>query len=68
MIYIILYVICTVICCGIILYSNDIDIDDPEVVIATIGGLIWPVFLVLSIIYGLGHCIKLLLTKLIKTK
>ena len=68
MIWGILYFICTVICCGIILYVNDIDINDAEIVLATMGGLIWPILLVLSVIYMLGYCINLLLQKIIKTK
>lgn len=68
MIWIILYVICTAICCGIILYVNDLTIDDYLVILAVMCSLIWPVFLVIAILYGLGHCVRLLLTKIIKTK
>ena len=68
MIWGILYFICTVICCGIILYVNNISLDDPEIVLATIGGLVWPVLLILSIIYMLGYCVSVLLRKITKTK
>ena len=68
MIWGILYFICTIICCGIILYVTDLTIDDSLVVIAVICSLGWPIFLVIAILYGLGHCVRLLLTKIIKTK
>jgi hypothetical protein len=68
MIWIILYIICTVICCGIILYVNDLTIADSLVILAVMCSLVWPVFLVVAILYGLGHCVRLLLTKIIKTK
>lgn len=68
MIWIILYVICTIICCGIILYANDLTIDDSIVILAVMCSLVWPIFLVIAILYGLGHCVRLLLTKIIKTK
>ena len=68
MIWIILYIICTAICCGIMLYIKDIDVNDPDIILASIGGLVWPVVLVFSIICVLGHCVRLLLTKIIKTK
>jgi len=67
MIWIILYVICTAICCGIILYADE-SLDYSEAAFATLCSLFWPAFLVLFILYGLGHCVKLLLTKIIKTK
>ena len=50
------------------LYFNGLTIDDPEVVLAVLCSLVWPAFLVLLILYGLGHCVRLLLTKIIKTK
>lgn len=68
MIWIILYVICTVICCGIMLYANDLTLDSSETILAVMCSLFWPIFLVLFMLYGLGHCIRLLLTKIIKTK
>ena len=67
MIWIILYVICTVICCGIILYAKE-SLDYSEAAFASFCSLFWPAFLVLFILYGLGHCVRLLLTKIIKTK
>lgn len=67
MIWIILYVMCTAICCGIILYAND-EIDYSETAFVSFCSLFWPAFLVLFIIYGLGYCVRLLLTKIIKTK
>ena len=66
MIWIILYVICTAICCGIILYANEMD--HSEAAFASFCSLFWPAFLALFILYGLGHCVRLLLTKIIKTK
>lgn len=68
MIWIILYVICTIICCGIILYINDSSFDDPITVLAVSCSIAWPILLVLYVLYGLGHCVRLLLTKIIKTK
>lgn len=68
MIWVILYFICTIICCGIILYVNDLTIDDPAVILVVMCSIVWPVFLVIAILYGLGHCVRLLLEKVIKTK
>ena len=68
MIWGILYFICTVICCGILLYITDLTIGDPLIIIAVISSLFWPIFLVIAILYGLGHCVRLLLEKVIKTK
>ena len=68
MIWIILYVICTAICCGIILYVNDIEFKDNDSILAVLVSLVWPMYLVVCILFGLGHCIKLLLEKIIKTK
>lgn len=68
MIWIILYVICTVICCGIILYVNNLSFDDNDTILAIMCSMVWPIFLALFILYGLGHCVRLLLTKIIKTK
>jgi hypothetical protein len=67
MIWIILYVICTAICCGILLYVID-PLDYNETAFTCFCSLFWPAFLVLLILYGLGHCIRLLLEKVIKTK
>lgn len=68
MIWIILYIICTAICCGIILYVNELTFDCSESAFASFCSLFWPIFLVIFILYGLGHCVRLLLTKIIKTK
>lgn len=68
MIWIIIYVICTAICCGIILYANDLVFNDNDTILAIMCSIVWPVFLVLFILYGLGHCVRLLLTKIIKPK
>ena len=69
MIWGILYFICTVICCGILLYVKNITtIDDPLVILAVMCSLAWPIFLVIAILYELGHCVRLLLTKIIKIK
>lgn len=68
MIWIILYVICTIICCGITLYVTDLTIDNSLAILAVICSLFWPIFLVIAILYGLGHCVRLLLEKVIKTK
>jgi hypothetical protein len=50
------------------LYVNDLTIDDPDAVLAALCSLFWPAFLLIAILYGLGHCVRLLLTKIIKTK
>ena len=68
MIWIILYIICTAICCGIILYTENIEFKDNDSILAVIASLMWPIYLVVCILYGLGHCIRLLLDKIIKTK
>ena len=68
MIWIILYIICTATCCGIILYINDVSFCDNDVPLVTFASLVWPVLLLISILYGLGHCVRLLLNKIIKTK
>ena len=68
MIWIILYVICTAICCGIILYVNNVSFSDEDVPLTVFASLVWPVVLLITILYGLGHCVRLLLTKIIKTK
>ena len=68
MIWIILYVICTAICCGIMLYVNDLSFDDPIIVLVVMCSIVWPVLLLFIIIYEFGYCIKFLLTKIIKTK
>lgn len=68
MIWIILYVICTAICCGIMLYVSGISFCDSDVPLVTFASLAWPILLLICILYGLGHCVRLLLTKIIKTK
>lgn len=68
MIWIILYIICTIICCGIILYTENIEFEDNDAMLAVMVAVIWPFYLVVCILYGLGHCIRLLLTKIIKAK
>lgn len=67
MIWIILYFICAIIHCGILLYVEDLDYEDPLIILAIIVSLIWPISLLISILYGLGHCVRLLLTKIIET-
>ena len=68
MIWIILYVICTAICCGIILYTENIEFKDDDSILAVIIAVFWPMYLIVCTIFGLGHCVKVLLTKIIKTK
>ena len=68
MIWIILYIICTIICCGIILYVNDLSFNDDDIPLTAVASLVWPILVLIVIIYGLGHCVRLLLTKIIKTK
>ena len=68
MIWIILYVICTAICCGIILYVNDLSFYDHDLILAVMCSIIWPVFLVIAVLYILGNCVRFLLTKIIKNK
>lgn len=68
MIWIILYIICTVVCCGIILYVNDLSFNDDDIPLIAVASLVWPILLLFVIIYELGHCVRLLLTKIIKTK
>lgn len=68
MIWIILYIICIAICCGVILYVNDLSCDDPIIVLAVTCSIAWPILLALYVLYGLGHCVRLLLEKTIKTK
>jgi hypothetical protein len=68
MIWIILYIICTAICCGIILYVNDVTFDDDDTLLLVVSSIAWPMLLLFIIIYGLGYCVRLLLTKIIKTK
>lgn len=68
MIWGILYFICTIICCGIILYVEDLLFDDPITVLVVTVSLAWPILLILYILCGSGHCIRLLLEKIIKTK
>ena len=68
MIWGILYFICAAICCGIILYVNDLSLDDPVIALAVTVSLAWPILLLFIIMCRLGHCVRLLLTKIIKTK
>jgi hypothetical protein len=68
MIWGILYFICTVICCGIILYVNDLTFDDDDAPLLVVSSIAWPILLLFIIIYGLGYCVRFLLTKIIKTK
>lgn len=63
MIWGILYFICAVIDCGIILCIDEYDTD-----FTVFCSLFWPVHLIFFVLYGLGHCVRLLLTKIIKTK
>lgn len=68
MIWIILYVICTVICCGIMLYVNNLTFDNDDMPLLVVISIVWPILLLFITIYGLGHCVRLLLTKLIRQK
>ncbi len=68
MIWGILYFICTIICCGIILYVTDLPSDEHLILLVVICSLAWPILSVFYGLYGLGHCVRLLLTKIIKTK
>jgi hypothetical protein len=68
MIWGILYFICTVICCGIILYVNGLTFDNDDMPLIVVSSIVWPILLLFIIIYGLGYCINFLLTKIIKTK
>lgn len=68
MIWGILYFICTIICCGIMLYVNDLSFDDPIIVLAVTCSITWPILLALCVLCWLGHCVRLLLEKTIKTK
>ena len=40
---------------------------DADTPLAVVGSLVWPILLLIAILYGLGHCVRLLLTKIIKT-
>ena len=66
MIWGILYFICAIMCCGILLYITDLTTDDFMAILAVGCSLFWPIFLVIAILYGLGHCVRLLLEKVIK--
>lgn len=68
MIWIILYVICTIICCGIVLYTKNIEFEDSDSILVIMVSLVWPMYLVICILFGLGHCVRLLLTKIINNK
>lgn len=50
------------------LYVNGISFYDDDVPLITCSSLVWPILLLFCILYGLGHCVRLLLTKIIKTK
>lgn len=68
MVWVILYFICTIICCGIILYVNDLDYNDPLIILVTTISLVWPICLLSSILYGLGHCVRLLIERIVKNE
>lgn len=68
MIWIILYVICIAICCGIILYTENIEFKDDDSLLAVLVSIVWPMYLIVYTIFGIGHCVRLLLEKVIKTK
>ncbi len=68
MIWGILYFICTVICCGIMLYVNDLTFDDDDTPLVVVSSITWPILLLFIIMYGLGYCVRFLLAKIIKTK
>jgi hypothetical protein len=50
------------------LYVADLTIADSLVILAVMCSLFWPIFLLIAILYGLAHCVRLLLEKAIKTK
>lgn len=68
MVWVILYFICTIICCGILLYVNDLDYDDSESLLAVFCSFVWPIYLLSSILYGLGHCVRLLIERIVKNE
>ena len=49
-------------------YVYDLSFDDVDTILVISCSIVWPILLVLYVLYGLGHCIKLLLAKIIKTK
>jgi hypothetical protein len=68
MIWIILYAISIPICLGIIFYTENIELEDNNTILAVMVAIVWPMYLVVCTLLGLGHCIRLLLTKIFKTK
>lgn len=50
------------------LYIADLSFNDDDTPLITVASLVWPILLLITILYGLGHCVRLLLTKIIKTK
>jgi len=68
MIWIILYIICTAICCGILLYTENIEFEDNDSILVVMVAIVWPISLAACTLYGLGHCIKLLLIRILETK
>ena len=68
MIWIILYAIGIPICLGLILYVENIEFKDNDSILAVMISLVWPMCLAVCTLFGLGHCVRLLLTKIIKTK
>ena len=57
-----------IICCGIILYIENISFADPIVVLALFCSMVWPLLLLLVILYSLAHCVRVLLEKIINSK
>ena len=66
MIWGILYFICTIICCGIMLYVNVLSFEDDDIPLVVVSSTVWPILLLFIIIYGFGYCIQLLLNKVFK--
>lgn len=50
------------------LYIVDLSFNDDDMPLIIVTSLAWPILLLITILYGLGHCVRLLLTKIIKTK
>jgi hypothetical protein len=46
----------------------DIEFKDNEAILAVMVAMIWPICLIVCILFGIGHCIRLLLEKIIKAK
>lgn len=70
MIWAILYFIGIVICYGTLLYvSGDVvSYESATTILICLMSLVWPIVLFYAIVHVLGYCIKLFLTKIIKTK